>query len=114
MEPANTIIRSLGGAIAVAGFLGLHRTRVSSWRLPRAKGGTDGQIPFRHIHKLLAHAKDRGVRLEPADFILVPPGGPLADPDISSLPCSVAGQEGTTNDQSETANLGAKNASAHG
>jgi len=50
--------------------------------------------------------------LSHADFF--PLGGPLADPDISSLPCSVAGQEGTTNDQSETANLGAKNASAHG
>lgn len=68
MEPAQTIIRKLGGPTLVAKALGLHRTRVSNWRRPKRAGGTDGVIPQKHITRLLVIAAERGIALSPADF----------------------------------------------
>ncbi|WP_416551684.1 carph-isopro domain-containing protein [Phaeobacter sp. JH203A] len=69
MEPAETIITALGGPSAVARAAGVHRTRVSMWKAPRERGGTNGLIPYRHVPRLLEFAKERGVELEPGDFI---------------------------------------------
>ena len=72
MEPAQTIIRKLGGPNAVAGIVEVHRTRVSSWQRSRDSGGTDGRIPQNHIPKLLAFARENGIDLSAADFLEAP------------------------------------------
>jgi len=69
MEPAQTIIRKLGGPSVVARVVGVHRTRVSSWKRSRASGGTDGQVPQRHISKLFTFAREQDVELSVNDFI---------------------------------------------
>lgn len=72
MEPAQTIIRKLGGPSAVAKIVDVHRTRVSSWQRPRTSGGTDGRVPQGHIGTLLEHAKRHGIPLRLADFFAKP------------------------------------------
>jgi hypothetical protein len=72
MEPAQTIIKKLGGPSAVAEIVGRHRTRVSSWQRPRASGGTDGRVPQEHIETLLEHAKKRSIALRLSDFFAKP------------------------------------------
>lgn len=69
MEPAQTIIRKLGGATVVAGIAGVHRTRVSNWARAKAAGGTGGTIPFKHVPKLIAAAATKGVSLSADDFL---------------------------------------------
>lgn len=69
MEPAQTIIKNLGGPTAVAGIVGVHRTRVSNWTRPRDVGGTGGTIPFKHVPLLIEAAKDRGIDLSADDFL---------------------------------------------
>jgi hypothetical protein len=68
MEPAQTIIRKLGGPSAVAKAVGVHRTRVSNWARPRALGGTGGAVPHWHVSKLLEYARATGADLSEADF----------------------------------------------
>lgn len=72
MEPAATIIKRLGGVGKVAEIVGVHRTRVSNWKRPKASGGTDGRIPQDHHLKLLAAASDAGVALAASDFLILP------------------------------------------
>lgn len=71
MDPAQTIIARLGGPSAVAGVVGIHRTRVSNWQRPRAKGGTNGLIPQAYHLKLIEFAASRGVLLTGDDFLPV-------------------------------------------
>lgn len=68
MEPAQSIIRKLGGPTAVASLVGIHRTRVSSWQRDRASGGTGGRIPQNHIPVLLEFARSKEIALTHADF----------------------------------------------
>lgn len=70
MEPAQTIIRKLGGPSAVAEVVGVHRTRVSAWQRPRDSGGTNGRVPQGHIQKLLRFAKERDIPLSAEDFLI--------------------------------------------
>jgi hypothetical protein len=69
-EPASTVIDLLGGTGAVADLLGLHQTRVASWRRARSKGGTGGAIPSAHLFDVwLAVRRARlDVRLEAVVF----------------------------------------------
>jgi hypothetical protein len=69
MEPASTIIRQLGGPNKVAEIAGVHRTRVSNWKRPSERGGTGGVIPLKHIPKLIAAAKEAGVKMSADDFM---------------------------------------------
>lgn len=69
MEPASTIIKRLGGPSKVAKVVGVHRTRVSNWMRPRSVGGADGTIPFRHVPRLIEHARSVGVDLSADDFL---------------------------------------------
>lgn len=71
MDPAHTIISKLGGPSIVAGAVGVHRTRVSNWRRPRAKGGTGGMIPQWHHLTLIDFAASIGVTLTAHDFLPV-------------------------------------------
>ncbi len=70
MEPAQTIIRKLGGPTAVAEIVGIHRTRVSSWQRARDAGGTGGRVPQAHIDKLLDFARVKGIPLSAEEFFL--------------------------------------------
>ncbi len=72
MEPASTIIKLLGGDTAVADALGIHRTRVSNWKRPKAGGGTDGRVPQWHIQKMIEMARERGHELTFNDFAWPP------------------------------------------
>ncbi|WP_089846970.1 hypothetical protein [Salipiger marinus] len=69
MEPASSIITALGGPTAVAAAIGIHRTRVSMWQAPRERGGTNGLVPYRHVPRLMELAREKGVKLAPADFM---------------------------------------------
>lgn len=69
MEPAQSIIKALGGPQHVAGVVGVHRTRVSNWSRAKQAGGTGGVIPLKHIPALLKEAATRGVVLSADDFL---------------------------------------------
>lgn len=69
MEPARTIIDRLGGPSKVSAIAGVHRTRVSNWAREKSAGGTGGIIPQRHVRKLLAAAREKGVDLSAEDFL---------------------------------------------
>jgi len=69
MEPAQTIIRNLGGPNVVARIAGVHRTRVSNWMRPKESGGTGGMVPFKHVPAMIAAAKEKGIELSADDFL---------------------------------------------
>jgi len=69
LDPAATIIDRLGGTAAVAKRLGKDRSTVCQWRVPRARGGTDGLIPQKHHPEILEFAAELKVRLRAADFL---------------------------------------------
>lgn len=71
LEPAQTIVRKLGGPSVVAGIAGVHRTRVSNWMRPKSAGGTGGVIPFKHVPALIEAAKAMGLDLSADDFLPV-------------------------------------------
>jgi len=72
MEPAQSIIRKLGGAPEVARIAGVHRTRVYSWTWPKSAGGTGGTVPFNHVPALIDAATAKGIPLSAADFLPSP------------------------------------------
>jgi hypothetical protein len=72
MEPASSIIKSLGGVPAVVDITGVHRTRVYSWMRAKTEGGTGGIIPQKHITTLLNEAKAKGLALSADDFLPSP------------------------------------------
>lgn len=57
LDPALSVIKSLGGFEAVAGITGKHISRVYRWTYPKDRGGTGGFIPQADAAVLLAHAK---------------------------------------------------------
>lgn len=71
MDPAQKIISKLGGPGIVSSVVGIHRTRVSNWQRPRAKGGTDGLIPQGYHLQLIDYAAAQGVVLTAEDFMPV-------------------------------------------
>jgi len=71
MNPAQAIISKLGGPNVVSSVVGIHRTRVSNWQRPRAKGGTDGLIPQGYHLKLIDYAASQGIVLTADDFLPV-------------------------------------------
>ena len=71
MNPAQTIITKLGGPGVVSAVVGIHRTRVSNWQRPRAKGGTDGLIPQGYHLRLIDYAAVQGLTLTANDFMPV-------------------------------------------
>lgn len=72
LEPAASIITRLGGPKEVAAEIGIHRTRVSKWKLPKASGGTGGTIPQKHYPALMRFARKKGVDLRFAEFVQAP------------------------------------------
>lgn len=74
MEPAASIIKTLGGDTVVASITGVHRTRVANWKRPKDAGGTGGAIPFRHVPALIEAARSQGITLSADSFL--PPTAP--------------------------------------
>ncbi|KQZ25827.1 hypothetical protein ASD50_20605 [Mesorhizobium sp. Root552] len=68
LEPAATIIKTLGGLKAVSEIAGVSRHSVMRWRYPISVRGTGGTIPHQHHRKLLVAAKERDIELSPLDF----------------------------------------------
>jgi hypothetical protein len=79
LEPANSVIRALGGFEAVAAITGKHISRVYRWTYPKARGGTGGYIPPAEAETLLAHAKENGLQVTAADFFSREPSTPTQD-----------------------------------
>jgi hypothetical protein len=67
MEPARTIVYSLGGVVLVAKALHLTPSGVCHWYTPIPKG-CGGLVPSRHIPKLCALAEKMNLFLEPNMF----------------------------------------------
>jgi hypothetical protein len=69
MTVAETMIKRFGGREQLAEALGVHIVQVYRWTYPKEKKGTGGSIPARHFQTLLRAAKERGIRVRPADLI---------------------------------------------
>ena len=69
LEPAFSVVQRFGGIAETAQAAGVHYSRVSKWMKPTSVGGSGGLIPQKHHRRLLAAARERGLRLTPADII---------------------------------------------
>ena len=80
LEPAKTVLSRFGGAGPLAHRLGLDRSTVHRWGLPKERDGRGGLIPAKYHQRLLALAAAAGVDLTAADLVGVPgpPGQPAA------------------------------------
>lgn len=77
MNPAQEVIKRLGGDRAVAELLTkhgypCHTSSVTRWRLPDERGGCGGLVPSSRIQQLLLLAPVAGIALEAADFFTLP------------------------------------------
>lgn len=68
MEPALSIVQSLGGVTALARYLKITAGAVSKWSTPTQRGGRGGLIPATYIPALCKLARAKGVFLEPNSF----------------------------------------------
>jgi len=69
LQPAASVIAKFGGARRLSGLMGLDKSTVCQWRVPKARGGTGGLIPARHHAVLLELGREVGVRIGPADLV---------------------------------------------
>lgn len=67
LEPARSIIALLGRDV-VCRVTGKHQSRVYRWMSPKAKGGTDGKVPWEDAHLLLEYARAHSIDLIESDF----------------------------------------------
>ena len=67
-NPANKIVKKMGGAIALAQELGLSDVQVRRWGYPKSKGGCDGLIPSVHMSAILQLAVKRDIDLCVSEF----------------------------------------------
>lgn len=72
LEPAQTILNRFGGAGPLSRRLGLDRSAVHRWALPKSRGGSGGLVPGKHHLRLLALAAAEGIALNAADLIGTP------------------------------------------
>ena len=71
--PAAALIERLGGITVVMDAIGTGASStVHRWTYPKARGGTAGLIPQRHIPALMEFARDRGIEVSAEDFIPTP------------------------------------------
>src|SRR4051794_8187351 len=69
-RPAEAIIRRFGGQSALANLLGKRQSTIEHW-------ASTGRIPSQWHQPLMSLARDRGVILEPKDFVATQPN-PIA------------------------------------
>lgn len=68
-DPAETIVRYLGGKDHVAKILDLSRGAVYYWMVGRDRGGSSGVISLKNIRKLLEYADANMIDLRATDFV---------------------------------------------
>ncbi len=68
-EPAHTVLARFGGAGPLSRLLGLDRSTVHRWALPKSRGGSGGLVPAKHHQRLLALATAQEVTLSAADLV---------------------------------------------
>ena len=78
MNRARQIIDRFGGQSALAALLGKRQSTVQHW-------ASTGRIPSQWHEQLLELARDRGIGLEPKDFVSV--DSPEIAPPTGSLGC---------------------------
>ena len=92
-DPADTIIRLLGGDEAVAAVLGVSRGAVGKWTYG-SRDGRDGEIPRQYREALIVEARRQGWDLQFEHFAWRPPGEPPPDirriEDTGALPSQTA------------------------
>lgn len=69
LQPAASVIAKFGGARRLSELLGLDKSTVCQWRVPKARGGTGGLIPARHHAGLMDLGREVGVKIRPADLV---------------------------------------------
>lgn len=75
LQPAAGVIAKFNspnkddGARRLAALMGLDKSTVCQWRVPKARGGTGGLIPAWHHEDILDLAKRLGIRMGPADLV---------------------------------------------
>lgn len=62
-NPAKEVIRLLGGPTAVARVVGIDRSQVHKWTLPRERRGTGGKVPRKRWPALIEYAQRKGIEL---------------------------------------------------
>lgn len=72
LDPAQMILNRFGGAGPLSRRLGLDRSAVHRWALPKSRGGSGGLIPAKHHRRLLAMAAAEGIALCAADLVDAP------------------------------------------
>lgn len=78
LEPAASIIAKFGGPERVQEITGASRTRVYRWTQPQTVGGTGGVIPLKQANRLLSHAREAGIEVNPAEFFSPAPSSEQA------------------------------------
>lgn len=68
LEPAYSLIETLGGKSSVSKALGLTPSALSRWCQPKPRG-TGGSVPQRHWFPLIDLGKKRGIKLRVDDLI---------------------------------------------
>lgn len=63
MQPARSVVDSLGGCRAVARELGISPSTVTRWMMPKSRQSLGGRIPQAHWVGLIAMAKRLGHEL---------------------------------------------------
>lgn len=71
LDPALSVIKSLGGFEKVAEITKKHISRVYRWTYPKDRGGTGGFIPQADAEILLAHAKAHDLPVTAESFFRV-------------------------------------------
>jgi transposase len=68
IKPADYVISSFGSGSEVARVLGVDKSTVSRWKLPKERKGTNGNIPQKYWVALLSEAQTRSIRLTISDL----------------------------------------------
>lgn len=71
--PVSRMVEKFGGTTQLADAVGVDPSVIRHWRgkKPADKQGRDGRIPDKHHAKILAEAKKRGIRVNPAELVNV-------------------------------------------
>lgn len=77
LDPAFSVIRKFDtkerrGSYVLSQRLGIARSAVSKWTLPREKSGTGGFIPPRYYEQILGFADEMGIDLDPSELVRKP------------------------------------------
>lgn len=68
IRPAHYVIQRFGSGSEVARVLGVDKSTVSRWTLPKEKKGTNGVIPQKYWAALIEEAHSRSIPLTVVDL----------------------------------------------